>query len=256
MPAKNAPSANDTPNSARRAVGDADRGGDHAQREQLARAGARDLPEQPRQDAPPDDEHQRDEGRDLRERDARACATGAVAAAGAPCAAEQPGERRQQHQHQHHGEVLDHQPADGDAAVHASRARRAPRAPQQHDGARAPTATSPKHQRRAEAPAPQRARAPRRARSPRAICTIAPGTAMRRTASRSPSEKCRPTPNISSITPISASCAASATSATKPGVAGPMSDAGERGSRPAPAAAAARRRSRGPARGRSRRRSS
>ncbi len=54
------------------------------------------------------------------------------------------------------------------------------------------------------------------------ICTSAPGSAMRRTASRSSSEKCRPTPNISSITPISASCAAMAASATKPGVKGPM----------------------------------
>ena len=41
-----------------------------------------------------------------------------------------------------------------------------------------------------------------------AICTSAPGSAILRTASRSSSEKCRPTPNISSITPISASCAA------------------------------------------------
>jgi hypothetical protein len=47
-----------------------------------------------------------------------------------------------------------------------------------------------------------------------AICTIAPGRAMRRTESRSCSEKRRPTPNISSITPISASCAAISTSAT------------------------------------------
>ena len=54
------------------------------------------------------------------------------------------------------------------------------------------------------------------------ICTTAPGTAMRRTASRSSSEKCSPTPNISSITPISESCEAMFTSATKPGVAGPM----------------------------------
>ncbi len=37
------------------------------------------------------------------------------------------------------------------------------------------------------------------------ICTMAPGTAMRRTAIRSSNEKCKPTPNISSITPISAS---------------------------------------------------
>ena len=53
-----------------------------------------------------------------------------------------------------------------------------------------------------------------------AICTTAPGTAMRLTAIRSSSEKCRPTPNISSITPISASWLASPMSATKPGVVG------------------------------------
>ena len=55
------------------------------------------------------------------------------------------------------------------------------------------------------------------------ICTTAPGKAMRRTANRSSSEKCRPTPNISSITPISASWLAMSRSATKPGVEGPMS---------------------------------
>ena len=55
----------------------------------------------------------------------------------------------------------------------------------------------------------------------KAICTIAPGTAMARTDSRSLSEKCRPTPNISRMTPISASSSASDWSATKPGVFGP-----------------------------------
>ena len=60
-----------------------------------------------------------------------------------------------------------------------------------------------------------------------AICAMAPGTAMARTDSRSFSEKCRPTPNISRMTPISASSVASDWSATKPGVNGPTSDAGE-----------------------------
>ena len=55
-----------------------------------------------------------------------------------------------------------------------------------------------------------------------AICTTAPGRAMRLTAMRSASEKCRPTPNIKSITPISDSSEAIATFATNPGVAGPM----------------------------------
>ena len=53
------------------------------------------------------------------------------------------------------------------------------------------------------------------------IWTMAPGTAMRRTDSRSPIDRCRPTPNMSSITPISASWLASAMSATNPGVCGP-----------------------------------
>ena len=55
----------------------------------------------------------------------------------------------------------------------------------------------------------------------KAICTSAPGTATCFTSSRSRSEKCRPTPNISRITPTSASCGARVWSATKPGVNGP-----------------------------------
>ena len=54
-----------------------------------------------------------------------------------------------------------------------------------------------------------------------AICATAPGIAMPLTARRSRSEKCVPTPNISSITPISASCGARCASATQPGVYGP-----------------------------------
>ncbi len=53
------------------------------------------------------------------------------------------------------------------------------------------------------------------------ICATAPGSAMKRTDIRSLIEKCRPTPNISRITPISASWLASPESATKPGVNGP-----------------------------------
>ena len=54
------------------------------------------------------------------------------------------------------------------------------------------------------------------------IWAMAPGMAMARTESRSSSEKCRPTPNISKITPSSASWLARFWSATKPGVKGPM----------------------------------
>ena len=53
------------------------------------------------------------------------------------------------------------------------------------------------------------------------IWMIVPGTTMRATDIRSLSEKCSPTPNISRMTPISASSAARPASAVKPGVNGP-----------------------------------
>ena len=56
-----------------------------------------------------------------------------------------------------------------------------------------------------------------------ALWTTAPGKAILRTSRRSRTEKCSPTPNISRITPISASSAAIAESATTPGVKGPTS---------------------------------
>ncbi len=53
------------------------------------------------------------------------------------------------------------------------------------------------------------------------IWATAPGSAMARTDIRSLMEKCRPTPNISRITPISASWEARLLSPTNPGVKGP-----------------------------------
>ncbi len=53
------------------------------------------------------------------------------------------------------------------------------------------------------------------------IWATAPGIASTLTASRSRIEKWMPTPNISRITPSSASCGARCVSATKPGVNGP-----------------------------------
>ena len=58
--------------------------------------------------------------------------------------------------------------------------------------------------------------------APRAVatrlCSTAPGMATRRTASSSSRWNCRPTPNISRMTPTSASWEAIVASATKPGV--------------------------------------
>ena len=55
------------------------------------------------------------------------------------------------------------------------------------------------------------------------VAGSAPGTATPRTASSSSRWNCRPTPNISRITPISASCSAIAKSTVMPGVFGPTS---------------------------------
>ncbi len=73
-------------------------------------------------------------------------------------------------------------------------------------------------------PTPQPIAAPNA--TPRSVTTairmIAPGTANARTAIRSSIEKWIPTPNISRITPISASSVAIALSAINPGVNGPI----------------------------------
>ena len=56
---------------------------------------------------------------------------------------------------------------------------------------------------------------------PMPMWTKAAGTATRRTARRSATEKCRPTPNIRRITPSSANSLATSWSPTRPGVNGP-----------------------------------
>ena len=117
------------------------------------------------------------------------------------------GERRQQHQHQHHRQVLDHQPADGDAAVAPIERAARSRAPSAAPRCWPPTAPGRTPAPPPERPAPEQRqrRRPARSRPPSARWRRAARSL--RTASRSASEKCRPTPNISSMTPISASCA-------------------------------------------------
>ena len=68
---------------------------------------------------------------------------------------------------------------------------------------------------------PRMADSPTPSRVAAEIWATAPGMAMAPTLSRSLSEKCRPTPNISRMTPISANSGARVWSATKPGVNGP-----------------------------------
>ena len=68
------------------------------------------------------------------------------------------GEGRQQHQRQHHGKVLDDQPADGDAAVGTFQQVALLQGLQEHDGAGHREA-EPDHQAGAQWPAPQPAQA-------------------------------------------------------------------------------------------------
>ena len=206
MPARNAPSAIETPKHDGRARGDGEGQDQHGQREQLARPRRGDLAQQPGMTSrPPTTTISADEHATLTQRRARQARRDALAvAAAAPPHA--PASAGQQHQHEDGEDVLDDQPADGDVALRRVRARRCPSARgsarpcwPRRSPCRAPgPADQPQPERQADDRARERWR--RGSGRPR------PGTAMRRTASRSSRWKCRPTPNISRMTPISASC--------------------------------------------------
>ena len=119
-------------------------------------------------------------------------------------ALEHAGEHRQEHEHQDHEDVLDDEPADGDAA-----ALGVEQPPSLAGGAAAPQCSPPTARCRKSRPAigVQPCHQPTIMPSGAATsaCAAAPGMAMARTESRSSSEKCKPTPNISRMTPISAS---------------------------------------------------
>ena len=180
---------------------------------------ARDAREQPRDEPRAGDDHEDDEAADLAQRHAdvdRAAGRRRPASPVPPGAAP----AREQHEDEHRQQVLDDQPADRDAALLGVELVAVLERAQQHDraGDGEREARGPGRRR---GPAPERRRAPTPSSVATAIWTSAPGTAIPRTASRSRSEKWMPTPNISRMTPISASSAASR-SATKPGVKGPM----------------------------------
>ena len=155
-----------------RAEGDAERDREHAEPEQLARPGMRDIVQEPRDHAPADDQHERDEGGDLGERDGDdaampgrcRAAREARAALGCRRPPSDAGERRHEHQRQDHGEVLDDQPADGDPAAFGLDEPRAPAAPSAARRCSRPTAPARRRGRR-QATSPRAcAERPRRAR--------------------------------------------------------------------------------------------
>jgi hypothetical protein len=134
----------------RRAVCDAERDRQHGEREELARARARDLVQDPRHDAAPADEHERDEDRDLQRREPEA----EQELAGLDrSAAGRRRERGQEHQREHHREILDDEPADGDPAVQGIELVALFECTQQHDRAR-DRQCQPENEACGEAPAP------------------------------------------------------------------------------------------------------
>ena len=175
--------------------------------------------------AGPEEKHERDEGRDLAEREqpapmASAAARELAAAmprACPPSASANAGRRTSASTITRSSTIS--QPTAMRPLGVSSRLRSLER-PQQHDRAGDRKRES-EDEAGAQAPAPAEARARRRSAWRGRSGARAPGMAMPRTASRSVSEKCRPTPNIRRMTPISASWLARSASATKPGVKGP-----------------------------------
>ena len=209
MPAKKAPSAKRDAEQLGRAEGDAERDGEHAEAEQFARAGVRDIVQHPRDEPAADDQHERDEGDDLASSvDARECRgiscrltggrRGAIGAS-SPAA-----EGRKSNQRQHHHEILDDQPADGDAPLLGLTRRRSCRARSSTtvlatDRARPKTIPAP------ERPAEQMGEADAEQRREGDLHDGAGNGDGAHREQVLDSEKCRPTPNISRMTPISAS---------------------------------------------------
>jgi hypothetical protein len=133
-----------------RAEGDTERNREHGEAEQLARAGMGHVMQYPRDHAFADDQHDGDEGRDLgrRDRDRNRQRDQIEARA----RLEKRGKRRQQHEREHHREILDDEPADGDAAALGLEQAPFLHRPQQHDRARHRQGQT-EHEARAHGPA-------------------------------------------------------------------------------------------------------
>ena len=127
------------------------------------------------------------------------------------------GQGRQQHENEDGGDVFDDQPAHGDAAVVGGEDPADFKRLQKHHG-RGARKRRPEDERLPPGPIPKKCTATAPNTVAIAIWSTAPGSAIALTLMRSFTEKCRPTPNISSITPISDNWCARAGSAKTPGV--------------------------------------
>ena len=114
----------------------AERDREHRQPEQFARAGMGDVVQEPRDHALADDQHDRDEGRDLADGDQQRERQRRPVECGGRAALERRRKRRQHHQREDHGDVLDDQPADRDAPALGLEQPALLQGAQQHDRAR------------------------------------------------------------------------------------------------------------------------
>ena len=94
-----------------RREGDADGEHEHGQREELARAGCRDAIEHPRDRARPDDQRERNQGRNLEPGQAER-----QREAGPRRGSARAEQERQDYEDDHREQILDHEPSDGDVA--------------------------------------------------------------------------------------------------------------------------------------------
>ena len=117
----------------------------------------RDLPENPREEAASDHEHEYDKYRDLAERKPKRFQQLPIGGAfgKTACIATEPRRQRgQQYQDQDHHEVFDHEPADGDAAVDRVKKAAIFQCPEDYDRARHGESET-EHDPCAETPAPK-----------------------------------------------------------------------------------------------------
>src|SRR5215212_2455311 len=189
-----------------------------------------DVVQDPRDQAPTNDQHQGNEGTNPDERDAESAPDRArLQPRNQPTPfpfrlarwlpAHQSSKCWDENERQDHDQVLDDEPAHRNAP--ALGLEKPPLLQDMQNNHSARHREGKSEDDACPQPQPKIWASPKPRRVTTAICPMAPGTAMLRRAKRSFKEKCSPTPNMSRMTPISASCGASAWSATKPGVNGP-----------------------------------
>ena len=162
----------------RRAEGDAERDRIDREAEQLARAGMRGVVHDPGDHPAPDHQHHRDEGRDLGQRDAERRPASAAGERAARWPSPPPPTAGSSTSASDHREVLDDQPADGDAAALGLERSAAP-------AGRAPAPRCWRPRARGRRPAP-RARSQPSASGQRRR----PSASRRRSARRRPARRC------------------------------------------------------------------